>query len=189
MGSTLRAMTVPSSRSETGPFQVGALGEPRLLAHDGHHRLVVQLRVVETVPQVDGARPGGGHATAHLTGELGVPARHERGHHLVSRLDELRVAVRPVESPPHAVDAVAGVSEDAVDAPLAQAIENVVCYLLPATCYLLPHDTSQWLGSGVQLWVPSVIPDEPQSARVAADRKPRPRRIGSGDTELNPSLS
>ena len=69
----------------------------RLLADDGDHRLVVELRVVEAVQQVDGAGAGGGDAHADLAGELGVAAGHEGGHLLVARLDELGVAVGAVE--------------------------------------------------------------------------------------------
>jgi hypothetical protein len=66
-----------------------AQGGRLLLPHDRHHRLVVHLRVVEAVQQVDRAGPGGREADAHLAGELGVAARHEGRHLLVARLDEL----------------------------------------------------------------------------------------------------
>ena len=74
-----------------------------MLAHDRHHRLVVQLGVVQTVQQVDRPRARGGHAASRLAGELGVRARHERRHLLVPRLDELRIPLRPAERPEHHV--------------------------------------------------------------------------------------
>ena len=86
---------------------VGAERHPLLLADDRDDGRVVELRVVEAVQQVDRARPGGRHADADLAGELRVAARHERGHLLVARLDELGIAVGAVERAEEAVDAVA----------------------------------------------------------------------------------
>ena len=59
-------------------------------------------------------------------GELPVPACHEGCHLLVARLDELGIPVRAVERAEEAVDPVAGIPVDAMDAPLAQAPENEV---------------------------------------------------------------
>ena len=73
---------------------VAAEPGPGLLADDRDDRLVVELGVVEAVEQVDRAGPGGRHADADLAGELGVRARHERGHLLVADLDELGPADR-----------------------------------------------------------------------------------------------
>ena len=58
---------------------------------------------------------------------------HERGHLLVARLDELGIAVGPVERPEEPVDAVPRVAEDAVDPPLPEALEHEVGYLRHAT--------------------------------------------------------
>ena len=106
----------------------GPDGAPLLLPDDGDDRRVVELRVVEAVQQMDRARAGGGHADADGVGagELGVPARHERGHLLVPCLDELGIALRAVERAEEPVDPVAGIPVDAVDAPLAEACENEV---------------------------------------------------------------
>ena len=101
-----------------------------LLADDREHRHVVELRVVEAVQQVHGARAGRRHADADLVGagELRVAARHERGHLLVARLDELGPALllRAVERAEEGVDPVARVAVDALDPPLAQALQDVV---------------------------------------------------------------
>ena len=89
---------------------VAAEAGARLLADDRQHRLVVELGVVEAVEQVDRAGPRGGQADAELAGELGVGARHERGHLLVAHLDELgaaRAVARALERADDAVDAVA----------------------------------------------------------------------------------
>src|SRR5205823_3055954 len=97
-----------------------------LLADDRDDRLVVELRVVEPVEQVD--RPGarGGDADADLARELRVAAGHERSHLLVPDLDEVRVAARAVEGAEEGVDPVTGISVDPVDAPLPQSVEDVV---------------------------------------------------------------
>src|SRR5213075_2419491 len=72
------------------------------------------------------ARAGGGDAHAHLTGELRLAARHEGRHLLVADLDQLRVAAGAVEGAEEGVDPVTGVAVDAVDAPLAEALEREI---------------------------------------------------------------
>ena len=51
---------------------VAAERRARLLADDRDHRLVVELRVVEAVQEVDRAGPAGREADADLAGELRV---------------------------------------------------------------------------------------------------------------------
>ena len=79
---------------------VAAEAEPGLLADDRDDRLMVELRVVQTVEQVDRARPGGGEADADFTRELGMRAGHERRHLLVADLDELGTIARAAEARP-----------------------------------------------------------------------------------------
>ena len=68
---------------------------PRLLANDRHHRLVIELGVIQPVEQMDRAGPRGGHADPQLVRELRLGAGHEGRHLLVADLDELRsLAVR-----------------------------------------------------------------------------------------------
>src|SRR5581483_6381003 len=98
--------------------EAGAL----LLADDGEHRLVVHLRVVETIQEMDRARTGGGEADADFAGELGMRARHEGGELLVARLDELHLFIAP-ERTHDAVDAIAGIAVDALHAPLGKALQ------------------------------------------------------------------
>ena len=105
---------------------VAADGGPRLLPGDRQHRHVVEPRVVQAGDEMRGARAGGRHADAEIAGELGVGARHEGGHLLVSRLDELDLAVGAVERLDHPVDAVAGVAEDRAHAPGVQALDDEV---------------------------------------------------------------
>ena len=108
---------------------VAAQGGLRLLADDRDQGLVVELRVVEPVEEVDRARAGGSETDADLAGELRVCAGHERRHLLVPDLDELE-AVDAFECADDAVDAVARVAVDPLDAPLREAVQEVVGYEL-----------------------------------------------------------
>ena len=54
---------------------------------------------------------GGGHECAHL---------------LVPRLDDLGITLGPIEGAEKPVDAIPGVAEDAVDAPLGEAVQDVI---------------------------------------------------------------
>lgn len=97
---------------EAGAEQLGGLH-----AGDGQHGHVVELGVVEAVQQMDPAGTGGGEAHAEPAGRLGVSGGHEGGGLLVVDEDEadlVPVAAQALHDP---VDAVAGQSEDGVDAP------------------------------------------------------------------------
>ena len=96
---------------------VAAESRALLLPDDGEHRLVVHLRVVEAVQQVDRARPRDGDADADLARELGMRAGHEGRELLVARLDELHLLVAP-EGTHDAVDAIARIAVDALHTPL-----------------------------------------------------------------------
>src|SRR6185312_11851206 len=103
-----------------------------LLADDGQHRLVVELGVVEAVDQMHGARARGGYAGPDLAGELGLGTGHEGGHLLVPGLGEHRL-FHLLPGPDEAVDAVPGVAEDPLDAPLTQALEDVMSHVAHKT--------------------------------------------------------
>ncbi len=89
----------------------------RLLADNRQHRLMIHLRVVEAIQQVDGAGPGGGQAYADIAGEFGVTARHKGRHLLMPHLDEIELVASAVERPDEPVDPVTGKSKDALYAP------------------------------------------------------------------------
>src|SRR3569832_1381061 len=97
------------------------------LADDGHHRLMVELRVVETVQQMDRTRSRGREAHADLAGELRLRAGHERGHFLMARLHEGKLALDAPERAHNAVDAVAGITVDARNAPLLEPLQHEIC--------------------------------------------------------------
>ena len=54
---------------------MAAQRDARLLPDNGHHRLMIHLRIVKPVQQMDGAGPGGGEADPEFAGELGVARR------------------------------------------------------------------------------------------------------------------
>lgn len=105
---------------------VAAQRGSRLLADDGQHRLMIHARVVEPVQQVDRARPRGGEAHPDLSGELGVGAGHEGRHLLVAHADIVECLGAPAHGAHDPVDAIAGVAEDALHPPLAQAFEQLI---------------------------------------------------------------
>ncbi len=97
-----------------------------LLADDRHHGPMVHLGVVEAVQQVYRPRPRGRQAHPDLPRELGVGARHERGHLLVAHLDELGVVPGPVQRPHDAADAVPRVAEDPLHPPLRETLHQKI---------------------------------------------------------------
>jgi hypothetical protein len=105
---------------------VGAERRALLLSHQGHHRLTVELGVVEAVQQVHRARPLRRQDDAQTARVLRVPHRHEGGGLLMARLHERGSAARAAQRPQHAVDAVSRVAEDARHAPVPQALDDHV---------------------------------------------------------------
>jgi hypothetical protein len=89
-----------------------------LLTHQGDNRLVVELRVVEPVEELDGTGARGGDADARLAGELGVRACRVSRDHLVADLDELGLPAELAKRAHESRDAVARVAVDALGAPL-----------------------------------------------------------------------
>src|SRR5690606_30018119 len=103
-----------------------AHGAARGLPDDGDHRNVVELRVIQAIQQMDRARTRRGGTHADRAAELRVTHGLERRHLLVPRLHEPRIVVRLAEGGEDSVDAVPGVAEDLLDAPLAKSLQQVV---------------------------------------------------------------
>src|SRR4029450_7074072 len=99
---------------------VPAEPHPRLLTDDREHGLVIELRVIQTVEQVDFTRSRGREANADFAGPLRVRARHEGGLFLVPHLHELQPVLEAIERADDGVDAVARVAVDARDPVLEQ---------------------------------------------------------------------
>jgi hypothetical protein len=142
---------------------------PRLLPDDRDDRLVIELGVVETVQQVNGAGTGRREAHADLSRELGVRAGHEGRHLLVAHLHELERVARPVEGAHQAVDAVAGVAEDAPDAPFAEALEEKIAnrHGRSRLCGATAAPVRSWSG-----WGRASSITAPARAGIAASRAP-----------------
>ncbi|KAG1306125.1 hypothetical protein G6F62_015467 [Rhizopus arrhizus] len=88
---------------------IAAQGAARLLPHDRHHGLMVQLGVVQAVKQMDGAGAGSRQAHPDLARELGMGASHERRAFFVARLDKLQFFVSS-ERADQPVNPVAGIA-------------------------------------------------------------------------------
>jgi len=95
--------------------------------------VVVELRVIQPVEQVDGAPTRGRQAAADLAGELGVRGGHERAHLLVPGLDQLRVTLGTIQRTQHGQDAVPGVTVNPVNTPLAEPVEDEISSLRHVT--------------------------------------------------------
>ena len=75
---------------------------------------------------MDPAGAGCRQAHAQATGELRVSARHERGGFLVSNVDEADLVLALAERFHDAVDAVTWKSEDGVDVPVDEPLDEDV---------------------------------------------------------------
>ena len=89
---------------------------------------MIPFGVVQTGQQMHGSRAGRREADADLATELGVAAGHERGHLLVPDLDQLGIALGPIECAEERVDAVARVAVNATHAPSCEASDESVGY-------------------------------------------------------------
>ena len=109
---------------------MAAEGCARLLSDNRQHRLMIHLRVVEAIQQVDGAGPRGGQAYAEIAGKLGVAARHKGRHLLVPHLDEIELVAGAVERADEAVDPVTGISKDTPYPPGGEPFPEEVAYCI-----------------------------------------------------------
>ena len=107
---------------------------PRLLAGDRQYRHVIHTCVIQPGDQMRCARTRRRHADADLTGEFCVRRGHEGGHFLMPRLDEFKLAVGPAQRADQSIDAVAGVAEDRMDAPLMKAVPEEIAHCLAHAC-------------------------------------------------------
>jgi hypothetical protein len=108
-------------------LEVAAEAHPLLLTDYRDDGLVVELRVVEAVQKVYGAGSARRHAHPDLAGEFRVGAGGEGGYLLVGRLGELDPVSDLVEGAEEPVDAIPGITVDALYAPLAEAIKHELC--------------------------------------------------------------
>jgi hypothetical protein len=90
---------------------------------------MVHFGVVETVQQMDRARPGSGQAHADFAREFRVTARHECRHFLVARLNEfdaMRIFLSALQRAHDAVYSISGVSENPFYSPLVKPFDQEI---------------------------------------------------------------
>jgi hypothetical protein len=90
---------------------------------------MIELRVIKSIEQMNRARTGSGEAHADFAGKFRVATRHERGHFFVARLDKFNFMIgffRAFERAHNSVDAIAGIAEDAPDAPLMKSLDQKI---------------------------------------------------------------
>ena len=95
-----------------------------LLADNGDDGLVIHLRVIEAVEEVDRAWAGGRIAEPDLSGELRMRAGHEGRHFLVADLDVFHARQRLLQRHVQSADTVAGIAEYALEAPFLKALPD-----------------------------------------------------------------
>ena len=102
----------------------GANQVVKLQAGDGQHGLRVQFGVVEAIEKMDAAGSGSGDAGSQASSELGPGARHKGRRFLMAHLDEANLVLPLAQRFDDAVDAIAGYSEDRVDAPIEHGLHQ-----------------------------------------------------------------
>ncbi len=118
-----------------------------MLADDRDHRLVIHLRVIQAIEQVNRAGSGCRDAHPHLAGELRMGTRHQAGDLLVGGTDVtevLAVALGSSQRPVKSADAIPGVAVEAVQIPLDQAIDNEVADCAHDRSFPLSAETLRW---------------------------------------------
>src|SRR5665213_12381 len=103
------------------------------VARNGEHRLAIALGIVESVEQMDAARPGRRETYTQSARVLGIAACSERSRLLVSHLNERDLLLPGAQRLEDAVDPVTGKSENRVNAPcdepFDEEIGDRVCHL------------------------------------------------------------
>ena len=94
------------------------------MSDDGNDRLMIHLRVVKPVEQMNRARPGSGDAHPNFAGEFRMRTRHEGAHFFMARLNKANFIACFPQTGHHPVDPVAGVSIDTTDSPLDEALDE-----------------------------------------------------------------
>jgi hypothetical protein len=96
--------------------------------HPGNcqNRLLVHLRVIKPVQQMNPARPRGRKTNTKPPRELGISAGHERSRLLMPHVNEANLVLRFAQRFHHAVDTVAGKPEDRIHAPRNQPLYKYI---------------------------------------------------------------
>ena len=105
---------------------VAAEGRSSLLSSDGQDRHVVETRIVKAGNQMRCARAGRRDANTKFAGKFGIGGSHEGGHFFMARLNELNLAIAPLQGAEYAVDAVSRITKNLSDAPRMEALDYEV---------------------------------------------------------------
>jgi hypothetical protein len=141
----------------------------RLLSDNRQHRLMIHLRVVEAIQRVDGAWARGGQAYTEIAGEFRVAIGHKRGLLLVLHLDEIELVASAIERADEAVDAVTGISKDALYPPGGEPFPEEIAYRL---------------GHAIT-FVARLSSNRPQSHAASSQHSDRGRRLALSSGVLN----
>src|SRR6185437_14726215 len=98
----------------------------RRLSDDREHVLMIHLRVIQTVEEMDRTRSRCCKTYSQLARELRVRRRHERGLLLMSYLNEVQLAVCPIYRRNESVDPIAGVTVNSPNSPGDQTLHDEV---------------------------------------------------------------
>src|SRR5690606_21334058 len=93
---------------------------------DGHNGLVIQHGIVQTVQQMDSARPGRCEAYSHFASKFGVTTGHKGSHLFMPRLDEIYLIFYFSQSAHYPVDTIARISINTFYAPCGQARQHKI---------------------------------------------------------------
>ena len=97
-----------------------------LHAGNRQNRLLVHLRVVQTVQQMNAAGAGGRQANTQASGELCVGTGHKGGGFFMPYVDETDPVLGLAERFHDAVDAIAGQPKDRIHTPCKQSFHQYV---------------------------------------------------------------
>src|SRR5258705_13173881 len=75
-----------------------------------------------------GARDRSRNENTQAPGKLGISRCHKRSHLLVPGLNELDFSIGAIEGAKHAVDAVAGITEDMAYIPVVKTLDEKITY-------------------------------------------------------------
>src|SRR5436190_20857983 len=77
---------------------------------------------------MEGARARSSDANTQAPGKLGISRYHKRSHLLVPGLDKSDFSIGAIEGAKHAVDAVAGITEDMAYIPVVKTLDEKITY-------------------------------------------------------------
>jgi hypothetical protein len=117
----------PQQGDRTGDERqvAGSAAQPlSAVATPRHHRLMIELCVIQTIEQMDRSGTRGRQAHSDLAGQLRMRACREGSDLLVPGLGELELVADLVEGAKQPIDRITGIAVHALDAPLGEAVQD-----------------------------------------------------------------